>query len=83
MAAILEKWRMKTVLRLYLSNRKSHVKNSKEKISLRLFLHNKASVHFSRKRISIDAILENCWQKQFNAYYYLIYAQPKPLHLET
>src|SRR5277367_5573071 len=31
MAAILEKWRTKTVLRLYLANRKSHVKKFKYK----------------------------------------------------
>src|SRR5277367_1180100 len=73
-AAILEKWRTKTVLRLYLANRKLHVKNSNTKISLRLFIHKKASVHFPRKRITFDAILENGLRKQFNAYY-LIYAQ--------
>src|SRR5277367_5059199 len=44
---------------IYLAIRKSHVKNSNTKISLRLFLHNKASVHFPRKRITFDAILEN------------------------
>src|SRR5277367_2423399 len=59
MAAILGKWRTKTVLRLYLANRKSHMKNSNTKISLRLFLRNKASIHFPRKRITFDAILEN------------------------
>ena len=56
--AILEKWRSKTVLRLYLANRKSHVKNANTKFIVRLFLYNNASVIFSHKRIILDAILK-------------------------
>ena len=47
----------KTVLRFYLANRKSHVKNSKTKNVVRLFIHDKGSIHFSRKCIIFDAIL--------------------------
>ena len=36
----------------------SHVKNPNAKVVVRLFPYNKDSVHFPRKRITSDAILE-------------------------
>src|SRR5277367_5732258 len=54
--------------RLYLANGSSHVKNPNTKIIVHPILHNTGSIHFFRKCINFDAILEKWWTKRYNAY---------------